>query len=151
MIGLIGAAVSAVGSIAAGQAAKQEADYNAQVAEINARTARQQGIHEADQIEDKYQKLRGQQRVAAAKSGLDPAVGSPALVINQETARNENLDMMTQIWNRETEAVGDENRATAFRIKGKNAQQAAAFGAAGSFLSGLNKANSGVGNPISIG
>src|SRR5262245_5529343 len=122
MLGLIGAAVSAVGAIAQGHGAAQEANYNARAPGINGRVAREHGLSEADKTEDKYQIRRGQQRVAAAKANLDPAVGSPALVINQETVSNENLDMMTQIWNRETEAVGFENKATEFRMRGKNAQ-----------------------------
>jgi hypothetical protein len=153
IFGLLGSAVSAMGAMAQADGQAKQAEYNAKVAEINARTARQQGSSEADKVEDKYQRLRAGQRVAAAKAGLDPSAGSAALVINQETTRNSELDQLTSIWNRETEAVGFENKAKDLRIQAQNAKTAGKFGAASSFLSGLGgalKGGGGVGSTIGI-
>ena len=139
IFGLIGSMVSAAGAMAQADGQAKQAEYNAQVAEINARTARLQGSSEADKVEDKYQRLRAQQRTGFAKGGLDPSQGSAALVIG-ETDRNSDLDQLTSIWNRETEAVGFENKAKDLRIQAQNAKTAGKFGAAGSFLSGLGGA-----------
>jgi hypothetical protein len=134
---IIGAVVSAVGSVVAGQAQAKQAEYNAKVAEINAKTARQQGQYEADRLEDDAQRKMSQQRVAALKSGVDPGHGSASLVIDQEGARNSWLDQMTTVWNRETQAVGFENKAQDFRMQGKAAKTAGYFGAAKSIIGGM--------------
>lgn len=150
-MGLIGAAVSAVGSMAAASAGAAQDKYNAQVARINANTARQTGQADAARITDKYDKLEGQQRVAAAKSGIDPSSGSAALIIAQENARNSWLDTSNAIWNKETEAVGYENKARDLEAQAKAKKQAGMFSAGSSFLSGLTRSMRGAGSdPLSI-
>ena len=140
LLGLIGAAVSAVGTIASAQAQAQQANYNAAVEEVNATTKRQEAQAEADRVEDKHDTLRGQQLAAASKSGLVAGMGSPAMVINQEGARNQWLDMHNTIWSGQTQAVAHENKAEQYRMEAKSAKQAGAFGAASSFLSGIGGA-----------
>jgi hypothetical protein len=138
-LGLLGAVVSAAGTLASAQAQAAQASYNAKVAEINARTARQEGLFKADQLEDKYQRERAAQRVAAAASGLNYARGSPALVIG-EGYRNQALDEATTIWNAETEATAYENKAKQYRMEASAARTAGMFGAGASFLTGIGNA-----------
>ena len=136
---IISAITTAASSVVGGVAAKQQADYNAKVAEINAATARQQGQAEADRIEDQYERQRATQRVAALKSGVDPGYGSAALIIDQETERNSWLDQMTTVWNRETEAVGYQNKAKAFKAEGKSKMIGGIMSGAGSLIGGMGK------------
>lgn len=136
---IVGAAIGAVGSLASASAASNQAKYNAKVAEINARTARQQGQFEADKIEDDYERARATQRVSAAKAGVDAGHGSAALIINQETERNSWLDQTTQIWNRETQAVGFENKAQQHRQEARAAKIGGYFSAASSMIGGMAK------------
>lgn len=138
VIGLVGSAVSAAGAMAQAQAQADQANYNAKVAEINAKTARQQGQFEADKMEDEYARARAQQRVAALKSGVDPGQGSAALLI-AETDSNSWLDQTTQIWNRETEATGFENKAESFKMEARAAKIGGYFNAASSMIGGLAK------------
>lgn len=139
-LGLIGAVVSAAGTIVSAQQQAAQANYNAKVAEINAQTEQQAAAAEADKIEDRYDQMRGQQRAAAAKSGLNIAAGSPSLVINEETTRNSWLDQQSRIWSGDTAATAQRNKAEQFRIEAKAAKTAGAFGAASTFLGGLGGA-----------
>lgn len=136
---IISAVVSAAGSVVGAQAQANQMKYNAEVAEINAKTARQQGQYEADRIEDEYQRRKGAQRVAALKSGFDPQYGSAALIIDGETERNSWLDQMTSVWNRETQAVGFENKARELRANAKSTMIGGYLQAGSSILGGLGK------------
>ena len=136
---ILGAVVNAAGALAGAQAQAQQMRYNAKVAEINAKTARQQGQYEADRIEDEYEKRKATQRVAALKSGVDPGYGSASLIIDGETERNSWLDQMTSVWNRETQATGFENKAQELRANAKSTMIGGMFQAGGSILGGLGK------------
>ena len=152
ILGLAASAFQAAGAMAAADGDAKQKEYNAKVAEINARSARLQGSSEADKVEDKYQRLRAQQRTGFAKGGLDPSSGSAALVIG-ETDRNSDLDQLTSIWNRETEAVGFENKAKDLKMQAANTRKVGPIAAAGSFLSGLGGAfrgGRGVGSTVDI-
>jgi hypothetical protein len=156
LLGLVGAAISAAGTMASANAQAQQDKYNAKVARINAHTARQQGNYEADQKEDEYQKVAGEQTAGYAKAGIDPTGGSPDIVKAQSYA-NSWMDQHTAIWNRETEAVGFENQAQALEYSAKQTKKAGALGAASSLVGGLAGAAKGFGgggggffSPISI-
>lgn len=140
LLGLLGAAVSAVGTIASAQAQASEANYNAKVAQVNAMTQRQVAQSEANQIGEKFDRLQAQQRAAAGKGGVSISSGSPALVIDQETERNSWLDQQSRIWSGATAATADLNKAEQFKMQAKNAKTAGAFGAGATFLSGLGGA-----------
>lgn len=140
-LAIIGTVISAVGTMASAQAQANEAKYNAQVEEINARTKRQEGQLRADMLEDDYQRQRATGRVAAAKSGVNPATGSASFVINQESYANQAADELATIWNAETTAIGHENKATGFRQQAKAYKQAGMIGAASTFLGGLQNSS----------
>lgn len=136
-IGLIGAAVSAVGSIAQGNAQASAAQYNSQVERINARQKRFEGHKEQEQIANKYDRVEGQGIAAASKGGIDPGYGSAALVIFGENAFNESLDKNTAYINAESAAVAHENKAKQYDAEASAAKKSGMIGAASSFLSGL--------------
>lgn len=143
-VGVIGAATSAVGTYATMQGQAQTAEMNAKIAKENAAKAVQTGQLEADRVRDRYRALVADQTVAAVKGGVNPAAGSPALLINQETERNAFLDIATTIWNRETEAVAGQNRARALKSEAETIAGVAPFAAGGSFLTGMGNAARGV-------
>lgn len=151
-IGLLGAAVSAAGSIASASAQSSAANYNAQVERINARQRRFEGAREQEQLSDKYNKLEGEGVASAAKSGVDPNFGSAALVIFGENAFNKSMDMNTSYINAESAAVAHENKAKQHDAEAKAAKTAGIFGAASSFLGGLGKGGGGggFGSPLLI-
>ena len=136
--GLMGSAVSAMGAQAQANASANQQEYNATVAKINARTARQQGVAQTETIYRKYDKQGGQMTAALAKAGVNPGTGSAALVL-AENDRNSWLDANNAIWNRETEAIGNENKARDLEAQAKSTRKAGGIAAAGSFLSGLTK------------
>lgn len=139
-LAVAGTIASTGGAIMAGQAAEKEGKYAQAVANKNAEAERMRGQAEADRIEDRYDKLRGQQAAAAAANGINPNAGSAALVINQDTGRNEWLDTMSTIWNSESAAQSFEHQGEAARIKGKNAKTASYITAGSNFLSGMANA-----------
>lgn len=144
-LGLIGAAVSAAGSMASASAQSSAANYNAAVEKINARQKRFEGAREQEQISDKYNRVEGEGVATAAKAGLDPGYGSAALVIFGDNAMNKSLDMNTAYINAESQAVAHENKAKQHEAEAKAAKTSGMIGAASSFLSGLGGAAKGGG------
>lgn len=145
-IGLIGAAVSAAGSMAQAGAQASAANYNAAVEKINARQRRFEGHREQEQIGAKYERVEGQGIASASKGGIDPGYGSAALVIFGDNAKNESLDKNVAYINAETAAVAHENKAKQHEQEAKAAKTAGMFGAASSFLSGLGGAAKAMGS-----
>ena len=139
-LSVIGTLASTGGAIAAGQAADKEGKYAQAVADKNAEAERMRGQAEADRIEDRYDKLRGQQTAAAAANGINPNAGSASLVINEETGRNQWLDQMSTIWNSESAAQSFEHQGEAARIRGKNSKTGSYIQAAGNFMTGMANA-----------
>lgn len=135
-IGLIGAAVSAMGSMAQANAQANAAEYNAKVEKINARSRRQEGLQEAERIGDKFDDLQGQQQAAFGKAGVDPFFGS-AMAIFTDTAQARSTDQSTNFINAESAAVGHENKAKQYEYEAKSQRMAGKIGAASSFIGGL--------------
>lgn len=137
--GIAGSAISAIG-------AKQQADaqanmdaYNAQVAKINARSRRWEGMAEQEDIAEKYDRQQGQQIAAIAKGGIDPTFGS-ALAIFGETEEAKIGDQNNAYLKAESQAIGEENKAKAYEMSAANHKKAGKIAAAGSFLSGISGA-----------
>lgn len=99
---------------AEGQANQMQ--YNADVALMNAKTARYEGLSVAERLQGEADAITGAQRAGYAASGINPGVGSAALV-QADSHANAWLDWMTALWNKETEAVGLENKATDLRTQ----------------------------------
>lgn len=153
VFGMLGSVVSAAGAMAQANAQADQAAYNAQVAAINARTARQQGLAESDRVSQKYQRDLARMRAGYAKAGVNPATGSASLVINQEGGSNQWLDEMNTIWNRQTEAIGYDNKKKDLEMQAAAARSAGGIGAASSILSGIGgfvKAGGGAGSPLTL-
>jgi hypothetical protein len=139
-----GTALSAVGQQADAGAKAGQMRYNAAVARVNANTARAQGVAEVERISTKYDRLAGTQVAAYGRAGVDPNSGSAALV-RASTRRDEWLDSNNAIWNRETEAVGFENKARDLDAQAKATKKAGNIAMVSTFLTGLGKAATGGG------
>lgn len=137
-IGLIGAAVSAVGTVAQANAAANAADYNAKVEDINARSRRWEGLQESERISEKYGRLQGQQQAGFSAAGVDPFFGS-AMSVFTETQAARGTDQDTNYIGAESRAIAHENKAEQYRFEGKSQRQAGMIGAASGLLSGLGK------------
>lgn len=150
---LIGSAVSAglgvVGAIQEGQAAQEQAKYQAAVARNNAVIAEQKAV-DAEQrggIAEQQQRLRTSQAISAARAnaasrGVLVDSGS-ALGITQDIAEMGELDALTIRSNTAREAAAHRAMRTDFesqrdllRAGGENAQARAGFEATSSLLDG---------------
>ena len=148
--GLVGAGLSAVGSIQQGAAAAAEARYQAQVARNNAIIAKQNAIYatvtgsrEEEAYRLKASSVQATQRANAAASGIDVNVGSPRKVL-VGAKRIANLDAATIRNNAWREAWNYRSQARAFRAESQlqtarasNAMTAGLIGAAGSVVGGI--------------
>lgn len=151
MLGLVGSAVSAIGAQAQANAQASQMEYNAAVARINRDVARRQGLSESERIARRYRTITGQQTSAYGRAGVVPTSGSAALVLG-ETARNDWMDQSTAIWNRETEAIGFENKARDLEAQAKATRKGGGLAVASTFLTGLGRFASGpgAGSPLLI-
>lgn len=140
---LAGTAVSAVGAIQQGNAAKAAADYNAQIAERNAVIARQQGAAAAAKQEREGRIRMGMARASAGGSGVTLDSFGDLL---QDSAKQEELDRLTILYNADLQAQSGELSAAGERASGAAAQKAGYIGAAGSLLKGGASAYSKMGS-----
>ena len=121
-------AVSAMGSIAAGNAARKAGNFNAAVGEANARSARASAAENTER----------QRRIGARRQGgLRNAQVS--LDVLEDQAMEEELEALTIMHGGELQALGLERGAALDRFEGKVAQKAGYMSAAGSLLKGAGK------------
>lgn len=139
-------AISAVGAIAQGVAAKNAAEYNADIAKRNAVIARQQGDVAAKRQERDARVRAGASRAAGAASGvLLESYGD----LLEDSAREEALDRMTILYNAELQAMSGEASAEGYRQAGRNAMVGGVVGAAGTLLKGASSLGWSSGAPTS--
>jgi len=136
-IGLIGAGVSAVGSIASANAQAQGHQYNATVAKINARSERWEGQAQQEDIYEKGRRAEGTAIANTAKGGIDPGFGSAALAIFGDNYETSSRDANRAYISAESRAVAQENKAKQEEAAAKAAKTSGQISAASSFLGGL--------------
>lgn len=135
----VGAAVSAVSSIAGGYAQRDAADYNARVAEMQAVSAEQAAAREEQNARLRLARTQGTVRARAAGAGLDIAQGSP-LEILAENAREGELDALTARYSGQVEASRARSTAALERTRGQNAVTAGWMGAGAQLLTAAGSA-----------
>lgn len=149
---IAGTAMSAIGSIQQGNAARQAADYNAAVAERNAAIqnnnailARQQAVSASEQQRKDAARTMGRMRAGYAASGVQME-GSPLDVLASSAAAAE-LDTLNIVYNGvlkgasyDNEAQGLRESASMERARGRNAQTQGYMNAGSSLLLGLGTA-----------
>ena len=142
MIALIaGAAISAMGAIQQGKAASDAANFNAQVANNNAISARQGAAEQA-----KREARLGQKRMGTLRA-IDPDKGD----LLEDSAIEEELNLQTILHSGELAALGFRNTAALDLASGENAKTASYISASSSLLTATGKSgalnNIGGGSP----
>ena len=135
------AAVSAVATMRAGSAQAEAGKYNARVAEMNAKQARDAAALEAMNIRNAGRRTQGTARARAGASGLLLDTGSP-LEVFAENAANIEREAATAIYRGEITAQGQQQRGVLERYQGSQAQSASYFTAGSTLLSGIGRATS---------
>lgn len=145
-IGLLGSAVSAVGSHQQAQGQKDTMKYNAAVADANAKTAdfaaqdaKDRAEQRAIMVGRKVADVRGRQRAAIAANGLDLSFGNAQDI--QDTTNFYGLeDQRTERDNGEREAYSLKSQGTNYRneaaMNRARADNISPFGAAATSLLG---------------
>lgn len=134
-LGIGGTALSAIGQIKAGNAAKKLGDYNAKMAETMAEDALLRGDEDAARFKQGVDVLIGSQRAGFAGQNVDVGVGSAADV-QADAAFLGELDAETIRRNARREAFGYRVQAENARLGGQQAQTESRFGAANTILGG---------------
>jgi hypothetical protein len=137
-LAVVSSGVAAYSSYYQGQQAKKQADFQAGVAENNAKASRQQAVFDADRLRERNRRLAGSQRTAIAKSG-GTFSGSAADVVNDSEIQGE-LDILTTLYKGNLRSGAYQNDATASRMAGKSARTQGYISAGGSLLGGAGDA-----------
>lgn len=136
-------AMSVIGSIQQGQAAKKAANYNASVATRNADIARQQAQADAS-AQDRDARMRmGAIKSSYGASGITNE-GSPLDVLEASATAAE-LDKQNIMYKGELRAMGYTDEANLENTRGKNAMSEAYGRAGSSILTGISKGYSSYG------
>lgn len=135
--------VGAMGAMQQGKAQSQAATYQAQVADRNAKIARQQADVEQEDQRRENLRQRGAIRAAYGGSGIEMA-GSPLDVL-EDTAMEQELDVERIGYRGTLRALGENDKANLARAEAENAKSAGAIGAVGSIL---KAGTSLLGNPL---
>lgn len=154
-----GAATSAMGAIKQGNAAQAAADYNAQIAGMNAvnnknnaERAAAAGEQNAAQAELKGRAAVGAIRAAQAANNVDVNTGS-AVDVRSSAAETGQLNALTirnnaarEAWGYQNQAASNTAQASLDTMQGQAAQDAASITATSDLLSGAGKAAGGYGD-----
>lgn len=129
------AAVSAIGAIQQGQAAKSAANYNATLEQMNARAARQDAADQAAQVDRENYLRLGAIRANQGKSGGAAGEGSVLDILSDAASQGE-LERQYVLKAGERKAFGHEASANLDRAQGRNAQTGSYLKAGSELLSG---------------
>jgi len=128
----LAAAGSAYGAYTQGQNQAAMADYNAKLAERDARIAKQNAEHEASQKRRETQRLLGRQRALYGKAGVTME-GSP-LMVQEETAAEGEMDALMIERGYALREQSYTAEATLHRMKGRTARSSGMWGAGSTLL-----------------
>ena len=148
----ISAGTAVLGGLSALSQGRQQgavADYNAQVYDLEAQTARQTAAYEADRLRERLGRFQGSQRAAAAGAGVT-LVGGPTLAIGESAAEGE-IDARNILRGGTIAAQRAERQAAMSRIEGRNARSSGLFAFAGSLLTGASAMGSSFLTPAAAG
>ena len=123
------AAASAGAALMQGRAAQKEADYNAEVAEEQARAEELAIGAEAERLADEQREVKAQQRVTAAASGGGLASGQNIMIL-AEQAQKMQMDQLELQRQQDITTDQGASQASLLRQRGDNARK-------GSYLSAI--------------
>jgi hypothetical protein len=134
-----GLALTAYSQYEAGQSAKATANYNAKLAENEAKAKEQQAHVESRQMQKQKERLIAAQRAGFAKGGAVITEGTPLLLMAEQAGEAE-LDILQNQRNRAMEATALKSEASLQKYQGKQAARAANIQAVGTVIGGAGKA-----------
>ena len=137
-LAVVGALTSAVGTYVQAQASAQANEYNAAVADINAKTARQQAGADAREKRRDRNRLMGQIRNQVGGNGIQ-TTGSVLDVANDSFLSAYHDEKMIA-YQGEVRGTDYENRAEGFRSAAKNDRIAGRIGVVSDLVGGAGKA-----------
>lgn len=126
-------AISALGAIRQGQATANALNFNAAMADKNAKIAEGQGIAAGESQQRDAARRIGAATAAYGASGVQLSDGSPMDVLG-ESARLATLDNLTLKYNYKLKGMGLAAEASLDRANASNSRTASYFNAAGSML-----------------
>jgi hypothetical protein len=132
-------ATAAYSSVAAGENAKEVADYNSEMQRRAALDASQRGANDAADKKQETRRLIARQNAAMAGSGFDPNSGTN-LGIMTETAGQGELDALKIKNNAQRQAAGLNAQSALTSSQGEAALSAGQMNGAGSGLAGFGNA-----------
>lgn len=135
-----GAVLGAIGSIAAGQAQADAAEFNAEVAQQQAARERQIAEREAADFQRQQSRVLASSRARRAGSGIT-AQGSP-LLVDEATAAEVELGVQNILVGGATRASRLEQQAALDQSRARSARTGGFLGAGSTLLSGAGKAHS---------
>lgn len=131
------AGFGAYSAIQQGKAQEAAEKYNAAVSRNNAQMAADKARFEADRVRKRNLLLRGRQRAAFAKSGVDIS-GSPEDVLFDSEIEGQ-LDLLAVKYTGEVTSRAHASQAELHKTAGRNAVTNSYFNAGGSILSGAGQ------------
>ena len=144
---MCGPAVGIIGNILGTKmqmdAATNQADYQAGIANQNAAIAQaqemsagQQGTNEQVQIRNKAAQVTGSQKAAMSANGLDIQAGTP-LAILADTAQQSEQDVQTSRYNTAMQMWGLQNQSNQYKAEASNAITAGENASNAALLNGI--------------
>jgi hypothetical protein len=134
----VGSAAGAVGQLQAGQAAKLNAQRNADLLRLGADDELARGEADAARTRMNTTSIIGKQAVAYAGNGVDVTFGAPVEVGRSTQAVGE-LDALTVLNNARRRAWGMREEARLGEAAGQAAMTSSIFGAAGTLIGGASQ------------
>lgn len=148
-LGLIGGVISAMGSMAAAQAAADSKRAQAAAYERQAAIERQTGEYESERQRDKSIRLISRQRTGYLTAGI-ALQGTPLDVIADTTAETE-LDVSAIKYGHEVKAQNFETQAKVLRFEADSGEQAGALGALSPIFKSLGSMGGGMNLSMGFG
>lgn len=136
---LAGSAVSAAGTIAAGKAAQQSADYEAAQLDIKAKEEQAAAQRDAQQYKERKELALSSLQARSAASGFT-ATDPTTLALADEIERYGTMQEQIAQYGGKSRRRGLEDQATGRRIEGKAARKGAQYSAIGTILGGIGSA-----------
>lgn len=131
------AGISAYGAIQQGQQSAQASSENAALAEVQAKSALQQGVSREDELRRQQAQFSGEERARTAQSGTG-FEGSNADLAKQN-ATLQQLDLLNTRYNAQLQASGLMAQAGQDRTAAKNATKNAGLSAVGAVAGGYGQ------------
>jgi hypothetical protein len=130
-----GPVLTAVGTIAGGAAAKEQADFKAKGLEMQANESRAASQRRAEERRQRGRLVLSQMQARAAASGTDATSGD-VLGLTEDVAGRSEYQALTELYTGENRARGYIDQANSVRMSGENEKKGSFLKAASTIMGG---------------